>query len=667
LSGLAKATICRICKENCGILVKDNGGGVEIKGNPEHPISRGFICLRGKKFGEVHASPHRLNRPLLKKGSSWSTISYKDALEILSFNLQKCKEKYGPESVVFYKGEALKHQEIASYIRHLSYGFGSPNYISVGSLCYHSTALAYESTMGQIPLPDFENMKAAVAWGANPLISAPLSSVALRKAIKRGAKLLVIDPCRTETAKLAHLHIPIIPGSDGLLALALIKYALEKHHLKPASPAPWWNEMESLVRGVPYLHFFQEIGIDGTVFQEAAALLFDSLPAYIHTGSGLELKPNGVQTIRAVAALQSILYPSGGPLPFQAALSPLPGMNRYPDMPDPIGYRQFPWYIERSREAQGMCLNRAILYDDPYPVRAMVVAGGNPLLTFPGSNIYRKAFERLDFLAVFDLFLTPTAQYAHLVFPAADFLESLDLHDYGPEGRPYLGLVQPVAPGYGGWTAAKFVFELARSLNLGNLFPWPGEKEAIEYRLAASGAALEDLKKSPSATLAYAPSDSPLRCRNTPAPGAVSPSEPRKKPRDFPLLRLEDFHLPLVRNQDFPFWLSTGDRVACYQHSQFRSSPGCRSVMPEPAVEIHPDSAEALSVRQGEPVVISTRYGAVTVSARLNPDVDRNCLKLSHGWIQANANELTDSEYFDPLSGFPWLKALPARIEKKVR
>jgi anaerobic selenocysteine-containing dehydrogenase len=144
-------------------------------------------------------------------------------LEILASNLQNCKEKYGAESIVIYQGEALKHQEIAQYLSHLAFGFGTPNFISVGSLCHFSVELGHGLTYGKIPFPDFQRMKTAIVWGANPAASSFRLFKALNQAVRNGTNLIVIDPSRTETAKIADLHLPITPGSDGFLALAFIK------------------------------------------------------------------------------------------------------------------------------------------------------------------------------------------------------------------------------------------------------------------------------------------------------------------------------------------------------------------------------------------------------------------------------------------------------------
>jgi formate dehydrogenase (coenzyme F420) alpha subunit len=194
LENSANPSICHICKENCGILVRKQDQRVHITGNPLHPVSKGFLCLRGRSFGEIYTSPLRLRQPLLRKGANWTPISEDDALAILAERLNSCKQRYGAESVVFYKGESLKHQEISNYMSHLAHGFGTPNYMTVGSLCHFAMTLGFKLTCGGMPACDYGRIKTVIAWGANPMVALARSGVALKRAVQNGTKLVVVDP-----------------------------------------------------------------------------------------------------------------------------------------------------------------------------------------------------------------------------------------------------------------------------------------------------------------------------------------------------------------------------------------------------------------------------------------------------------------------------------------
>lgn len=659
-------TLCKICDEHCGILVTDDGRRATITGNRAHPVSKGFVCVKGKNFGVVHHSPLRLTRPLRKTKSGWEEISFESALEVLASNFLRCKKEFGPESVVFYKGEGLKHFEIAEYMRHLANGFGSPNYVSVGSLCHYAQTLGHALTYGGKPVPDFQRIGVAVVWGANPAVSSPRTFGDLRKAVRTGTRLVVIDPASTATAKLAHAHLRVRPGSDGFLALAFMKYAIEERGFQPTDDlVEGWDELISLVKGLSYKELLDKTDIGQTDFQGARSLIFDNLPGWSRVGLGLEHRPGGVQTIRAAACLQSMLDPANRPAHMALRLKPLPGAERYPRMTAPIGADEYPLFTRGRREGHGMLWGKAILDGDSYPVRAMLIAGGNPMMTFPSVSRQGEILQKLDFLAVFDLFVTPTARLADLVFPAADYLDNTELHDYGRVGTPYLGLMRPATSSPKGWPTWQLLFELARGLGVGHLFPWKDNREALAYRLSGTEVALSDLEASPSSTAQYAckefggerwhTKDGKLHYRSNdvrdtgnealPVPGALG--------------------LPCETDEEFPFWLSTGGRVAAFQHGQYREIPAYIRLGPDPMVIVHPDAARELGIQPGDEVVVSTKYGSLEIRANLSQEVRRDCLSMTHGWEEANANQLTGVEHLDRISGFPWLKALPARMEKK--
>jgi formate dehydrogenase (coenzyme F420) alpha subunit len=660
-------TICKICDEQCGLLVADDGQKLTISGNREHPVSKGFVCVKGKNFGEVHYSPHRLKMPLLKVKSGWKEIQFETALDILACSFLQCKRDLGPESVVFLKGEALKHFEIAQYLRHLANGFGSPNYISIGSLCHYSQVLGHSLTYGGKPLPDFKRIGAAIVWGANPAASSPRMFSELAKAVRKGTKLIVIDPVYSRTAKLAHAHIPIRPGSDGFLALAILKQALEEKSLKPNDGMEeGWNDMVDLVGGLSYEELLKRADVGKAEFGKVCALIFDNLPCWNRVGLGLEHRPGGVQAIRTVACLQSVLDPDNRPFHIAAPLKTLPGADHYPVMPPPLGNDWTPLFTRGRREGQGMRLTGAILDNDPYPIRAMLIAGSNPLLTFPSVVRQKQALERLDFLAVFDLFMTSTAKLAHLVIPGGDFLDNMELHDYGRIGLPYLGLIQPATASPKGWPMWKLVFELSRHLGLDNFFPWRDNREALIHRLSGTNVKFSDLENSPSSSIAY-DFEKPSTKHWSTADGKVHYRSTELSATGQPGLPIPDaLRLPAQTAADFPFWLSTGDRVLGYQHGQFREVPACSKLAPEPLLDIHPKVAARLEIQPGELVVVSTKYGKIEIRANLSPDLREDCLRMCHGWEQANANELTGLEHFDSISGFPWLKAQPANVEKAL-
>jgi anaerobic selenocysteine-containing dehydrogenase len=504
-----KPALCRICKEGGGLLVSRDSEKLTITGNPDHPVSKGFICFRGAQFGNVHDSPERLSSPLRKVKSGWRTMSYEDAIDLLAEKLRRSKQESGAQSICFYKGESLKHQESTAYLRHLCNGLGSANYQSVGSICHFAMALGHGLTYGGIPTPDYSRIQSAVSWGCNPANSLQRTFRRLKEAKMEGLRLIVIDPSRTSTAELADLHLAITPGTDGYLALAFLKQLTKQDGLPPeAATFAGWEQMSRELDGLSLDSLLRPTGIDMNSFLAAVDLLTANRPSWIQTGLGLELQPHGVQTIRAIACLQAVLDPHFRlPVPW-GKLQPLPGSDSYPESISPLGSVEFPLFTGKKGEGQAMRLPRAILEGDPYPIRTMLIAGANPMLTFPNPALFGKALDRLDFLAVFDLFMTETAKRADLVLPAATHLEYHELHDYVVVGQPYLGLVQPVEDSGRGWPLWKLVFELAKRLDLGPLFPWQDNRQALSERMSGSGIEYGELAESPTLTARYVVNES---------------------------------------------------------------------------------------------------------------------------------------------------------------
>ena len=654
-----KPSLCRVCKEYCGILAGHDGTRTIIKGNPDHPISKGFLCPRGVHYGEVHDSPERLATPLLRRKSGFEPIAMDDALDILAQRLKQAAKEHGPQSLGFYKGEALKHQEVTAFMQHFSYALGSPNYYSVSCICHYAMNLAHSLTYGGIPAPDFANLRSVLIWGANPAVSTPRSFGSLKAAHEKGAPLIVVDPTRSKTAREADLHLALKPGRDGLLALAFLKRAADAGIEPPAGRSVGWGEMRAMLDGLDTNGLLADCGMDRARFEQAAELLFNNRPTHVIAGLGLELQPHGVQTIRAVACLHALLNPGLEPSRGWGKLPPLPGAENYPDRLRPVGADQAPIYIRRVGEAQGMYLPDAVLKGKPYPVKALFAAGGDPMMTYPDPALQAKVLGSLDFLAVSDLFLTPTARLADLVIPAADTLNWLELHDYGGMGFERLGLIRPVLEQGKGVSIFEVILGLARRMGLDGFFPWETYRQALGERLSHGGVDLADLEASPSSTLAYPEAQAPsgevifnfhsAEVERTgpagiPGPGALEP--------------------PADISGDYPFLLCTGDRLSCYQHGQFRNIPSLRKMAPEPIVLAHPEAAASLGLCGGEMVRLATAGGDITLRLELSPAMRPDCLGMTHGWEKANANLLCSAARLDPISGFPWLRCLPARLER---
>lgn len=306
-----------------------------------------------------------------------------------------------------------------------------------------------------------------------------------------------------------------------------------------------------------------------------------------------------------------------------------------------------------------MYLHRAILNNEPYPVRTLLVMGANPALTFPAASTQLETYKSLDFLAVCDLFMTATARQADLVLPAADFLNNTEVHDYGRVSKPFLGLIRPIPHDAPGWPTWKWIFKLAHGFGLHDFFPWEDNKAALNYRLHGTPVELDSLLNSSASVAPYKPTT-----RDTASRKIHYFSQEAETAANIGLITVNTLKLPFTTDMTFPLWLTTGDRVMAYQNSQFRVSDTYRKSKPEPCVDIHPETAGSYAIENNDQVRIITRNGELVVKARLTDEVRKDCLRMLHGWEEANVNSLTGLGHLDSLSGFPWCRALPVRVEK---
>ena len=216
-------------------------------------------------------------------------------------------------------------------MKHLTRALGSPNYYSVSSICHYAMNLAHSLTYGDIPAPDYASLRAMLLWGVNPAVSMPRTYRGIKAAKQSGTPLVVVDPFATPTARLADLHLPVRPGRDGLLALAFLKQAAAAGLEPPAERSVGWGEMRAMLDGLELDELLAASGIAPGLFQKAVDMLMGSRPVWVMTGLGLELMPNGVQSLRAIACLHALMNPDLTLPRLWDGLPGLPGEDGYPE------------------------------------------------------------------------------------------------------------------------------------------------------------------------------------------------------------------------------------------------------------------------------------------------------------------------------------------------
>jgi anaerobic selenocysteine-containing dehydrogenase len=328
----------------------------------------------------------------------------------------------------------------------------------------------------------------------------------------------------------------------------------------------------------------------------------------------------------------------------------------------------------QSPYGQTMYLADAVLEERPYPIKALIVTGGNPALTLPDSIRIKQALEKLELLVVIDLFMTETADMADIVLPACSFMERSGVgYIYAvTSGIPYLLLRKKVIEPLGEcWPDWKFWCELGKRMGYEDLFPWQTDEEIVEYWLKPTGLTVERLTEQNPEGVFFAEKKYDMCQRGefrTPSKRIELYSQTLADYGYDPLpVHVEPSRSPVSSPElakEYPLILTTGARILEYTHTQFRNVPRLRQLAPEPEAEIHPDTARKYGIADGDMMVVETAKGRIELRAKTTDDLSPGIVSIPHGWAQANANLLTELEPRDPITGYTELKALLCRISK---
>lgn len=715
------ATLCGICPAGCWVEAElGEGRLIRVSAQPDHPL--GMICKLGEHSPEMVYSRHRLSRPLRRVGPKGSyefePVSWNDAMAAIAARLQAAKAEFGAQACGIYTGrgsfdlalcDVFQPRDAAvSSASSVLFPFGSPNTFGVGALCYVSYAMiAPHVTMGGMLIDmdsDLEQAELIVVWGANPATdSPPLVHRQILAARRRGAEVVVIDPRRNGTAREAGAEwVPIRPGSDGALALAMIHVLIEEDLYDEQFVEQWTVGFEELAGYVQ--HFRPEAAeqitwVPAQTIRGLARRIAAARGASPVMYTGLEYSDSGVQAIRATMILWALagqLDVPGGRV-FRMRQNGFPinkdGAVANPDVKRAIGRDRFPVYSLYRGESHAIALPEAVLEGRPYPIKSLIILGGSMLTAWPQPEIWRRTLASLDFLVTIDRQLTADAAYADIVLPATTGYENTSYMVYGPMFRIRERLIEPV-----GEARSDFLIlaELARRLGYGHLYP-RSEDELLRHALEGSGFTLEEVRAAggavsvPTVMMQYKKWEKGL-LRADGRPGFDTPSgkfeiassilaehgydalpvytEPKEGPLAAPELARE-----------FPLVFNSGSRTRTDFRSQHHGIEGLARLAAEPEVLISTADASRRGIASGDPVYVSTLRGRVRFRAEVTADIAPGTIDANMGgggpvgpeaWQSCSVNDLTDLGRYDPISGFPVYKSLlcevtPVRAKSRAR
>ncbi len=708
-----KRGICGICPAACWVEVDLRDGRlVDIRPDGSHPL--GMICRRGQHAPEIIYSEHRLRHPLKRVGPKgtyeFERITWDQAYDLIVENLNRIKRESGPEATAIYTGrggfelslcDMYQPKGVAvSSASSVLFRFGSPNTMGVGALCYVSFAMiAPHLTMGRMLVNmfgDLENAEMIVVWGANPSTDSPPPDMhRLEAAAARGARIIVIDPRRTETVTRTNAQwIPIRPGTDGALALGIIGVMIDEEFYDEDFAEQWCHGFDELRTYVQ--HFRPEVvetitGVPADTIRELARRIYNSTGCAPLMYTGLEYSNSGIQAIRAVWTLWALAgqldVPGGLGLAMLNTQFPI---NRAcnvenPDLDLAVARDKFPLYSLYRGESHASGLVDAVLKGDPYKIRGLIIHGASLLTSWPQTPIWRETLSSLDLLVCIDRQLTADAAYADIVLPATTMFEIDSYVVYGPIFRLREKLIDPVGEARNDYL---IMAELARRLGYGDQYP-QSEEKMIRFALRGSGYELEEIKAAGGWVKMQVPMMEYRKwekggLRPDGKPGFDTPTgkfeihstileeygyEPLPKytePREGPVASP-------AKAKKFPLVFNSGARPHTDFRSQHHGIQGLLKDNPGPTLEINSEDARERHIEAGDLVEVRTPRGRVKFRARVTGDIVKGAIECNMGgggpagpkaWQESNVNELTDISNYDEISGFPVYKALLCEVVK---
>ncbi|NLX64163.1 MAG: molybdopterin-dependent oxidoreductase [Clostridiaceae bacterium] len=686
-------SICDICSPtfHCGVdAYVLNGKIIKIEGTKNHPMNKGVLCTKGLGNRQYIYREDRIKTPLKRVGprgsGEFKPISWDEAYNEIAAQLNKVKEQYGAESVVFFSGFSKWYRP---FLHRFAYSFGSPNYATESSTCQTSTFMVWDVNVGNFSVADVANAGVFVGWAYNPHYSRHLALGPVMAQKERGMKVIIIDPRITPASQqLADIHLRPIPGTDGALALGMGKILIDNGWIDK-------DYIENHVFGFEqYREYVQKFDIDtvSKITGIPARDIEDTVYMMAHNGpmainesaAPLAHHKNGFQNYRAIMALSAITgnYDRpGGQIPvsftynymcagFKTREQEFINATKKPGMRPKVGAARFPLWDELVDECQATDLTRQINEETPYPIKAIFALGMNYRM-LPDSGAFRKALEKLDFIVNTDLFMTDTAKLADIVLPACSSFERGELKAYG---GGYLQYTNPVIePLYESKNDVQIISELASCLKLNDPLLEKGYEECIKYILQDIPITVEELKKTGlpvhmgDIVGQYEPGEFTRKGYNTPSRKFELYSNIIAKYQDKGLDPLPTYVSSLNDwdEEKYPFILNSGPRLPGAIHSRTHNVPWLRRLRPNPAVDISTEDAEKLGIEQGDTVEISTPNGTIYVEANVTGKVLAGMVNMYHGYSEADVNSLMDGNNVDPYSGFPGYRTTRCNVRKK--
>lgn len=646
------------CPDTCGVITEvEDGRAVHFTGDPDHPLTKGWLCAKVRPYLDHVYHPERLMHPLrrvgLKGSGQWQRISWTEAIDSIAQRWRAIIAESGAEAILPYSYSGtlgMVQMDVAS--ARLWNRLGTSQLER--TICCAAAVRAVSATLGARWSPTYDDVqysKLVIIWGHNPVSTAPHFMPFLKKAQRNGCRVVVIDPRKTLTAKGADLHLAPLPGTDGALAMGLAHVLVsERLHDETwlANHTVGWPLLRERIAEFPPARTSALTGLREQEIVQLARHYGTTRPGLIKIADGINRNRNGGQNVRAICALPAITGQygvRGGGLSYSTS--------------DYLQWNKQAVHHRDECPPPGRCVNMnrlgAALLGEVHspPIRSLFVFAANPVTSSPNSGRIIQGLLRDDlFTVVHDLFLTDTADYADIVLPATSQLEQTDLHK--GYGQTFLTYNQPAIAPLG---ECKSNWELMRLLAdaLGFQEPWLHQSvdEVIEEVVTATaahnpllcGITLEQLKANGAVPLKLQ-STTPFADGRFPTSSgkvelfsqALADEGIDPLPGHFRDRSEEVGSLEPEKGWDAE---SALDLVTGAAHhfvsSSLAGQPGLSQKEGTPFVEIHPAEAAKRQIRSGDSVIVENARGWCRLQAVVTEAVRPGILVSPKGrWSKSN-------------------------------
>ncbi len=689
---------CRMCHGGCGVLVyvKD-GKAVKIAGDPDCPINHGTLCTKGIASTQLAYHPDRLTYPVRRVGpkasGKWERISWDEALDTIAERILHYKERFGAESIVPGYGTGRENEAAIYRFANL---LGTPNVLTAGHFCYGPRIATSILTCGTNPIVDYENHpKCIMVWGNNLVISNPdcYKGEPFSVSLDKGAKLITVDPRLTRIAARSDIWLKLRPGTDTALALGMLNVIVNEELYDRDFVENYihgWGPFVERVNEYPPDKVEKITWVPEEKIKEAARLFATTKPAAIQWGVAIEQQINCADNNRALMALMGITgnidVPGGQMLFSSPKIRNVGQFGAHKMLPKEQAKKRLGG--ERFRLAGNFaivnpkCVWDAILEEKPYPVKMLFLISSNPVMTRANAREVYRALEKVEFMAVADFFLTPTAELADIVLPAATWLEMDYIGDFWKRHGHILPRRKAISVG-----ECRSDHEMLNDLGhrVGQEeYWWDTFEGGLDYILKPMGITWQDFKK-----MDFIRGD--VKYQKYKEKGFSTPTgkfelystmlekwgyDPLPQFREAPESPVSTPEL----YKDYPYILITGRRLPGFFHTENRQVPWLRELHRDPVVEIHPETAQKEGIEEGDWVTIESPRGRVRQRAKFFEGMNTRIVSAEHawwfpekrdpghGWDESNINILTDNAYesCDPAMGATHVRTLLCRIYPEI-